>query len=316
MLSEKDMENAIAADPEKYINESGLKVISRQHRIDSYIFDLLLEDRHGGKLLVEIQRGTLDRTHTYKILDYYDAYKEQNPAEFIELMVIANRIPVERKKRLQSMGISFREISESEFLADKSEQLPTEQTTEIETPLKETQFTSELGYSLSEDLKYRELIKNLVPIIKANSAWTSQIKAKENKIFFKQFVEKQYELGKNWMITNLFKFESGSVVLDFFIYSDKYFHSVKLVGSGIALSVYISKKSVLKKSYEELCSDLENAGFSRYAKNRPKVYDKWFMKPFVDEAGKSLHEVNPENVKRIFLEENKNIAPVLIKHFA
>ncbi len=115
MLSEKNMEDAICMNPEKYLGEPGLKLIARQYRIGSYIFDLLFEDRHGAKLIVEIQKGTLDRNHTYKILDYYDEYKEKNPNSFIELMIIASKIPYERRNRLDSKGISWKEIPESEL---------------------------------------------------------------------------------------------------------------------------------------------------------------------------------------------------------
>ncbi len=114
MISEKDMENAVAENPAKFV-ENGLKLIERQHRIGSYIFDLFFQDRHGAKLIVEIQKGTLDRNHTYKILDYYDEYKENHPLEFVELMVIANKIPEERRKRLSTWGVTFKEISIAEF---------------------------------------------------------------------------------------------------------------------------------------------------------------------------------------------------------
>ena len=116
-FSEKEMEDVIIANSEKYI-EGGLELVARQYRIGSYIFDLLFEDRHGAKLLVELQRGTLDRNHTYKILDYFDEYKTKHPNEFVELMVIANKIPRERRDRLSSMGISFKEIPESEIIDD------------------------------------------------------------------------------------------------------------------------------------------------------------------------------------------------------
>ncbi len=116
MLTEKIMEDAICNNPEKYLGEMGLKFISRQFRIGTYRFDLVFEDRHGAKLIVEVQRGTLDRNHTYKILDYYHEYKEKNPQEFIELMVIANSITKERKKRLSDWGVSIKEIPEAEFL--------------------------------------------------------------------------------------------------------------------------------------------------------------------------------------------------------
>lgn len=109
-FSEKLMEDAIVNDPEKYLNEMGLKLLARQFRIGTYIFDLLFEDRHGGKLIVELQKGTLDRTHTYKILDYYHEYKEKNPRDFIDVMVIANVIPPERKRRLSDLAIDYREI--------------------------------------------------------------------------------------------------------------------------------------------------------------------------------------------------------------
>jgi hypothetical protein len=120
MFSEKDMEDAIARNPKKFIGEDGLELLERQYRIGSYIFDLLFTDRHGAKLIVEIQKGTLDRKHTYKILDYYHGFREQHPDDFIELMVIANEIPQERKKRLRSWGVEFREIPEAEFISSSS----------------------------------------------------------------------------------------------------------------------------------------------------------------------------------------------------
>lgn len=117
-LNEKDMEDLIIKNPQKYLNEPDLKLVSRQYSIGTYRFDLLFQDRHSGKVIVEIQRGTLDRNHTYKILDYFDEYKNRNPSTFIDLIIVANKITQERRDRLSSYGISFFEISESIFLAD------------------------------------------------------------------------------------------------------------------------------------------------------------------------------------------------------
>jgi hypothetical protein len=116
MLSEKDMEDQIADNPEKFLEERSLRLLARQYSIGSYRFDLLFEDRHGGKLIVEIQKGTLDRDHTYKILDYYDEYRLANPRDHIDVLVVANQIPVERKRRLQDRGIAFVEIPVERFL--------------------------------------------------------------------------------------------------------------------------------------------------------------------------------------------------------
>ena len=117
-LLEKDMEDLIIKNPQKYLKEPDLKLISRQYCIGNYRFDLLFEDRHHGRLIVEIQRGTLDRNHTYKILDYFDEYKKRNQSNFIELMIVANKITRERRDRLKSYGITFFEIPESVFLND------------------------------------------------------------------------------------------------------------------------------------------------------------------------------------------------------
>lgn len=117
-LLEKDMEDLIIENPQKYLDEPELKLISRQYSIGNYRFDLLFEDRHGARLIVEIQRGTLDRNHTYKIFDYFDEYKTKNPHEFIDLMIVANKITRERRNRLISHGVSFKEIPEAIFLED------------------------------------------------------------------------------------------------------------------------------------------------------------------------------------------------------
>jgi RecB family endonuclease NucS len=117
MISEREMEDAIVLDPTKYIGEEGLRLTARQYSIGAYRFDLLFEDRHGGKLIVELQIGVLDRIHMFKILDYCDEYRDLHPSEFVEPMVIANIIPPERKRRLSHSGIPFREIPETEFIS-------------------------------------------------------------------------------------------------------------------------------------------------------------------------------------------------------
>lgn len=165
MLSEKDMEDAISENPDKYIEE-GLKLVDRQYRIGKYVFDLIFEDRHGAKLIVELQKGTLDRTHTYKILDYYDEYKSRNPDQFVELMVIANKIPRERRDRLSSYGISFKEIPETEFPQSAS----------------------------SSDNEKEDKNVPISPVIDENVKWNSEAMI-EVEIWLKNYL-KEFSIGK------------------------------------------------------------------------------------------------------------------------
>lgn len=81
MISEKDTEEAIVRNPTRYIGEEGLRLVAQQYSVGRYRFDLLFEDRQGGKLVVELQCGVLDRTHMFKILDYCDEFRDHNPAE-------------------------------------------------------------------------------------------------------------------------------------------------------------------------------------------------------------------------------------------
>jgi hypothetical protein len=58
-------------------------------------------------------------------MDYYDEFRERHPTDFIELMIVANNIPAERKKRLSAHGISYREIPEPMFAPRNETDYPT-----------------------------------------------------------------------------------------------------------------------------------------------------------------------------------------------
>lgn len=124
MFSEKDMEDAIANTPERFLKRNDLKLLSRQYRIGNFRFDLLFKDGLQGILIVEIQKGTLDRNHSFKIVDYYNRYKNIRPDEKVEMIVVANVIPHERKQFFDKVGISYIEIHDEEIINYKSEMSP------------------------------------------------------------------------------------------------------------------------------------------------------------------------------------------------
>jgi len=172
MISEKEMEEAIVRNPAKYIGEEGLQLVARQYSVGRYRFDLLFEDRHGGKLVVELQRGILDRTHMFKILDYCDEFRDLNPAEFVEPMIIANIIPPERKKRLAHRGISYREIPETEFTGGM---LPTVDYHSAEAVARQEQTPNEAKPRHSSPITNSSIEARPIPSIKVRGYSSSEI---------------------------------------------------------------------------------------------------------------------------------------------
>jgi hypothetical protein len=72
-MLEQDMELAVANCPELCI-EPGLTLIRRQAVINGRRPDVLFSDRLSRHLLVEIQRGRLDKDHLQRHFYYYFDY--------------------------------------------------------------------------------------------------------------------------------------------------------------------------------------------------------------------------------------------------
>lgn len=120
MFSEEDMEDAIAMNPARFLKKD-LKLLSRQLSVGKFRFDLLFEDRSGRKCIVEIQKGTLDRNHSFKIVDYSCKYRVLHPGEEVEVIIVANIILPERKQFFDELGISYVEIPDEDIVMWKSE---------------------------------------------------------------------------------------------------------------------------------------------------------------------------------------------------
>jgi hypothetical protein len=121
MFSERDMEDAIVSDPRRFLKIYGLKILSRQHKIGNFIFDLMYEDQGGNKLIVEIQKGVLDRNHAFKIVDYAVKYQNENPTETVSTLVVANKILPGRKQFLDKFDVRHLEIFDEEIINWKKE---------------------------------------------------------------------------------------------------------------------------------------------------------------------------------------------------
>ncbi len=113
-MTEREMEDLIWEHPEKFLNES-LEKFQRQFVSNVGTADLIFLDRLGRMLVIELKRGTLERGAVPQIVDYFGMLKSRFPDKSVELMIIANNIPPERRVSCEHFHIEAVEISQKKF---------------------------------------------------------------------------------------------------------------------------------------------------------------------------------------------------------
>ncbi len=110
-MIEADMERMLRDYPEEFFDEK-LEVVSQQEAFRSGITDLIFQDGQGDLLVVELKRGVLQREHVAQVIDYLGDVESRYVGRNVELMVVANIIPPQRRVKLERVGVSFKEIPE------------------------------------------------------------------------------------------------------------------------------------------------------------------------------------------------------------
>ena len=113
-MVEREMQELLWLYPERFLNEP-LKKFAWETSSTIGRADLVFEDRHGRLLIIEVKRGKLPRGAIDQLLDYFGMMKQRLPDKPVELMVVANLIPAERRVTCESRDIECREISEKTF---------------------------------------------------------------------------------------------------------------------------------------------------------------------------------------------------------
>lgn len=109
-MLEKDIENLIAKYPDDFFPNSGFSLIGQQIKLGKCYADIIFEDKHNRKVIVEVKRGILSRDASGQVMEYYGLLKTESPDDFVELVLCANIIPPERKKFLETIGIECKEL--------------------------------------------------------------------------------------------------------------------------------------------------------------------------------------------------------------
>jgi hypothetical protein len=102
-MTEKEMEDLLWSYPTLLLNEP-LTQYLRQPRFGVSRADLVFIDVLDRLLVIEIKKGVLSRDAIGQVFDHFDGAKRQHPDRSVEMMVIANQIPVERKTALGNLG--------------------------------------------------------------------------------------------------------------------------------------------------------------------------------------------------------------------
>jgi len=109
-MLEKDIENLIVSHPDEFFPNSGFTLIGQQVKLGKCYADILFQDKHNRKIIVEVKRGILSRDAAGQVIEYYGLLKMERPDDIIELVLCANIIPPERKTFLERIGIECKEL--------------------------------------------------------------------------------------------------------------------------------------------------------------------------------------------------------------
>lgn len=113
-MTEREMEDLVWEHPEKFLNEP-LKQFQRQPASGVGRADLIFLDRIDRMLVIELKRGTLERGAIPQLVDYFGMVKSRFPDRAVELMIIANSIPTERRVSCEQFHIEALEIPQKKF---------------------------------------------------------------------------------------------------------------------------------------------------------------------------------------------------------
>ena len=92
-----------------------MKAVSRQSSSPVGRADLVFEHPRGYRIVVEVKAGVAPRGVGEQLHDYWGAEKAARPNIPVEMMVVANEIPRERRLYLENRNIEAREIPVKRF---------------------------------------------------------------------------------------------------------------------------------------------------------------------------------------------------------
>lgn len=114
--TEQDVENALKRFPKEFLGRD-FRFITQQLPLFNLRPDLVFRNEKNQIVLVEIQKGSLDFNHIYKILGYKDLYEYKYSNKQIEiLLVVCGGVAPREDIVLRKRGIPYIVFSDVEFV--------------------------------------------------------------------------------------------------------------------------------------------------------------------------------------------------------
>jgi len=211
MKKEQFMQELIIKFPAEVLDEPDLVYLEREIKTGERRLDIVLKDRRGRHVLVEVQAGALDTKHTDRHIDFVEGYLEKHPQADIRVVFVANHIDHLKKSFLQKRGYEIKEISESRFRevgtshgfcekdefssgdSQKKVTAPHDKSTRIKTDIAINISADDLIGKLKSTQRYRNLKSQLFRKIK-NEAAAKKIIEKNIGMFDVEILRKILEL--------------------------------------------------------------------------------------------------------------------------
>lgn len=279
-MLEKDIENLIAQHPDDIFPGEDFSLIKQQFFIEGRRIDILFEDKHKRKIVVEVKRGILNREAAGQIAEYYGLLKNENKEDFFELILCANVIPKERKLFLENIGIECKELGISFVtqLAKKYSYTFTDERTSEETPKKEIILHDSSVWIFQGNPNRYDILNALTDADIGNEIhW--QVNQNKNKI-------KQGHLGLIWMsgkdagIYALTRIECDPTLLEEYENERKYWLNSREKKVALRVKMTVIKRLInnpLLKDQLKKIKELESLSIFRYSQgtNFPVSNIEW-----------------------------------------
>jgi hypothetical protein len=120
MMTEREMEDLLWTQSERLLGEP-LRPFRRQATGEGERTELIFVDRGESLLIVGVRHGKLERGAIPGIVDRRGELKKEFPDRAVEMMLVANQIPGERRLACERLDIDAREIAEERFQEAASE---------------------------------------------------------------------------------------------------------------------------------------------------------------------------------------------------